>query len=637
MIEQLPSPRLASRLSTPSVIVTLFVLVMSTFVVGLVIWKAIDARQTALAQSEIDVRNMTRSLMEHASHTMRSADVAISGMADLLRYQTPQTELFDRLLVDTTRALPEIREISVVDALGAWRFSSRAQTPGDDAINQDLFAYHRDHIDQALRINNPRKSDLTGRMTIPVSKRVNKADGSFNGVVIAAIDNDSFNNYYAKFQLGENAGISLIRTDGVLLTYWPIAEVGKDLSKTALFQTHLKQRDAGYYKIISPIDGLIKYFGYEQSSQYPLVVAVAIPEQEFLALWQAGLFSDIAVAAVLLCSVILLAALLSTQFRFRLSMENVLREREAHYRLLADNIADVVILLDRIGNFVFVSPSVRTVLGLDPRALIGKSCFELVHPDDVEAIKHASAQLTDRTAAQTAIFRTYRGDGSQAWVEINFKLASRADDREKIEVVGVLRDVTERKTMQDELTALNARLAQLATTDGLTGLANRRTLDGFLRREFQRCAQITVLLFDIDNFKGFNDNLGHQAGDECLKKVAALAALATTGTPALAARYGGEEFAIIMPNVSEADAMLVAEAVRLEVRALWIANPASANGYLSISIGVASRSPRSANDVALLGEADMALYEAKHRGRDCSVAASSLNSLTFDGPAALLG
>jgi PAS domain S-box-containing protein len=150
-----------------------------------------------------------------------------------------------------------------------------------------------------------------------------------------------------------------------------------------------------------------------------------------------------------------------------------------------------VFLLDHVGYFVFVSPSVQSVLGLDPRALIGKSCFDLVHPDNAEAIKHAGAQLTDRAATLTAMFRTYRNCLSLALVEINFKLASRTDDHEKIEVVGVLRDITQRKTMQDELTALNSRLPQLTITDGLTGTANRRTLDGFLGQEFQRCIEIT--------------------------------------------------------------------------------------------------------------------------------------------------
>jgi diguanylate cyclase (GGDEF)-like protein/PAS domain S-box-containing protein len=623
MNAQIPSST-PGRFSAPRVLVALFVLSMSACVLGLVTWKAVDARRTALAQSEIDVRNLAHSLTEHASHTVQAADVAMNGIVDLLKYQSPRQDRFNLFLANTVRSLPQLREIGVLDAVGEWRYSSLPETPKHNNSDRSYFAYHRDNNDAGLRISEPLKSRLTGKMTIILSKRIGNLDGSFSGVLTAAIDNDYFANFYKAFQLGESGGISLMRTDGIMLVHWPSLDSGKDLSGSELFQTRLKQDHIGYYKINSPFDGLVKYFGYEQAKDYPLVVAVAIPEDQVLAGWRSNLLSDVAVAAVLLCSVILLAALLSTQFRFRLNMETVLRERESRYRLLADNIADVVILLDRLGNFVFVSHSVEFVLGLNPMDLIGKSCFELVHPDDIEAVKAASAQLTDPTATRTAIFRTYRGDRSLAWVEINFKLAARADDREKIEVVGVLRDVTQRKLMQDELTTLNTRLAQLATTDSLTGLANRRTLDGFLRQEYEQRGELSVLLIDIDNFKGYNDSMGHQAGDECLKRVAALIAKATANTSALSARYGGEEFAIVLPCISEADAMIVAESVRLKIRALEIPNAAAACGYLSISVGVSSREPRTPNEAVLVGEADLALYEAKRRGRDCVVANSSL-------------
>ena len=115
---------------------------------------------------------------------------------------------------------------------------------------------------------------------------------------------------------------------------------------------------------------------------------------------------------------------------------------------------------------------------------------------------------------------------------------------------------------------LNRRLTQLAATDGLTGLTNRRTFDGFLRREYEACEQISVLLFDIDNFKGYNDTYGHQAGDRCLQAVAKVIGDATSNTSGLSARYGGEEFAVVLPNTSEHGALKIAEAIRLTVRAL---------------------------------------------------------------------
>ena len=128
--------------------------------------------------------------------------------------------------------------------------------------------------------------------------------------------------------------------------------------------------------------------------------------------------------------------------------------------------------------------------------------------------------------------------------------------------------------MEDELTQLNRRLTQLAATDGLTGLTNRRTFDGFLRREYEACEEIAVLLFDIDNFKGYNDTYGHQAGDRCLQAVAKAIGDATANTSGLSARYGGEEFAVVLPNTAEDAALKVAEAIRLTVRALGIPNTA---------------------------------------------------------------
>jgi len=528
------------RLSAPGVIVTLFVLAMSACVLGLVIWKAVDSRRAALAQSEVDIRNLAHSLQDHASHTFQAAAVAMNGMADLLKYQAPRADRFNLFLSNTVDSLPQIREFGVLDAKGDWRYSSLAETPHHNNSDRDYFAYHRDNTDSGLRIGMLLRSRLTGTSTIILSKRINNLDGSFNGVLTAAIDSEYFNNFYKTFQLGEQSSISLLRTDGILLARWPSLEVGKDLSSTQLIQTKLKEGTAGFYRATSPFDGLLKYFGYEQSLQYPVIVTIAVPEEKVLAAWRNNLQSDIAVASVLLCSVILLAALLSTQFRFRLNMESALRERESRYRLLADNIADVIILLDRHGNFVFVSHSVEFVLGLNPQDLIGRSCFELVHPEDVATVRAASAQLTDPAASRTVIFRTYRDDRSMAWVEVNFKQATRAVDRNKIEIVGVLRDVTLRKNMQDELTDLNSRLSELATTDGLTGLANRRTLDGFLRQAYEEHSEISVLLIDVDHFKSYNDSNGHQAGDGCLKRVATVIADATINTPALSARYGGE-------------------------------------------------------------------------------------------------
>jgi diguanylate cyclase (GGDEF)-like protein/PAS domain S-box-containing protein len=616
-----------SRHVAPAVIVIFFALAMSACVLSVVIWKSLEAKTTTLERGQTATQNLTHSLAEHAAHTLQAADITMGGMVELLRYRNPLPERFNQYLANTVSALPQIREIGVLDADGNWQYSSLPELPHHNNSDRDYFIYHRDTAGPALRVGAPLKSRLTGLPTIILSKRISGQDGSFTGVLIAAIDGDYFNAFYSRFQLGAGGAISLMRSDGIVLTRWPLSNIGMDISKTELFATQLKLSSVGYYKTTSPFDGEAKYFGYEEAAQYPIVITVARSESEMLAGWWTALRTDALVAGVLLCMIVLLAALLSSQFRFRMKTEQALREREARYRLLADNIADIVILFDGRGSLLYVSPSVEPVLGLHGQDLIGRSCFELVHPDDRERVMAASAQNGGPLPANNVAFRIARADQSIAWIEINFKLASEKGDPGQAKFVGVLRDVTQRKMMEDELNSLNARLAQLATTDGLTGLSNRRTFDGFLRREYAARDNISVLLFDIDNFKGYNDTYGHQAGDECLKAVAKAIADATSGTPGMSARYGGEEFAIILPNVPEADALRVAEAVRLTVRSLGVRNSASSRGYVTVSVGVSTKTDATLDEGMLVGDADLALYEAKRLGRNQSFTASSLKQI----------
>ena len=619
-----PEPGGPLRRIPSTAVVIAFALVMTASVLGVMAWKALEAKKTALAGGSAEIQNLAHSLSEHASHAIQAIDIAMSGMVDLLKYRDAQPDRFNNYLAEITKTLPQLRGIGVTDAEGNWRYQSFPETPRHNVSDLSYFPYHRDTPDKALRISEVEQPPLDDRSSmIVVSKRITRLDGSFGGVVAAVIDKDYFIGFYRTFQLGPDGSISLIRNDGTLLIRWPLFDKGADLSKTELFSRYLKLSPVGYYKTNSLFDGIAKYFGYEATPHYPMVVTVAMSEDWVLSEWWKALRTDVIVAGVLLCMIVLLAALVSLQLRSRMRTVRALRQSEAHYRLLADNIADIIILIDARSLLRYVSRSAEPVLGLRPNDLVGKSCFDLVHPDDWESVKSATARLNGVDSVSTVVFRHYRGDGTLAWVESKFKQASETDDPSQREFLCVIRDVTERKRMEDELTQLNRRLTQLAATDGLTGLTNRRTFDGFLRREFESCETIAVLLFDIDNFKGYNDTYGHQAGDRCLQAVAKAIGDATANTSGLSARYGGEEFAVVLPNTSDAAALEVAEAIRLTVRALGIPNTASSRGYVTISVGVAARNRSTLDEAALVGEADTALYEAKRLGRNRSIVYAS--------------
>jgi PAS domain S-box-containing protein len=379
---------------------------MTACVLGVMAWKALDAKKAALASGSSDIQNLAHSLAEHASHTLQAVDIAMAGMVDLLKYRDPEPDRFNKYLAETAKTLPQLRGIGVADAKGNWRYSSFPETPRHNVLDRSYFAYHRDTPDNTLRISELMQSRMDDQASmIVLSKRITKLDGSFGGVVAAAVDKDYFNGFYRTFQLGPDGGISLIRNDGTLLIRWPLSDKGTDLSRTDLFSRHLKLSSVGYYKIVSPFDGIAKYFGYEETPHYPAVVTVAVSEDALLSEWRKGLRTDVIVAGVLLCMILMLAALLALQFRFRTKTERALREREAHYRLLANNIADIIILIDARSLLRYVSDSVEPVLGLRPKDLVGKSCFDLVHRDDRESVKSATTRLNGVDSVSTVVFR----------------------------------------------------------------------------------------------------------------------------------------------------------------------------------------------------------------------------------------
>ena len=166
-------------------------------------------------------------------------------------------------------------------------------------------------------------------------------------------------------------------------------------------------------------------------------------------------------------------------------------------------------------------------------------------------------------------------------------------------------------------------LKKYSMEDGLTGLANRRRFDAALENEWQRAMRtqkpLALIMIDIDYFKGFNDIYGHQAGDDCLKKVAACLRKNVRRAGDLVARYGGEEFVVVLPDTDLAGGREVAETMHRTVRDMKLRHKgARGRDYLTISAGVASGIPRRGRGAAeLLEKADRALYRAKGAGRDC--------------------
>src|SRR5690348_6523347 len=178
---------------------------------------------------------------------------------------------------------------------------------------------------------------------------------------------------------------------------------------------------------------------------------------------------------------------------------------------------------------------------------------------------------------------------------------------------------------EEELRIANQHLEELASLDGLTGLANRRGFDRELRLAWERAAErrapLALMMIDIDHFKLYNDRYGHVAGDTCLRAVGETLSLVTLEEAVLVARYGGEEFALLLPGLELTRAAALAEEARKAIEDLMINHAQSPSGLVTISIGVEALVPDRGRPAAELVEAaDTALYAAKRGGRNTVVA-----------------
>ena len=181
-----------------------------------------------------------------------------------------------------------------------------------------------------------------------------------------------------------------------------------------------------------------------------------------------------------------------------------------------------------------------------------------------------------------------------------------------------VRNLVRLKLMQDQL-------MHLSTHDALTGIANRRHFDEVLEREWRRAMRardpISLIMFDVDHFKQFNDHYGHIEGDHCLQQVGIALAAEINRPGDLAARYGGEEFAVILASTKLDDALAIAEKCRAKIEALQILHEASSFRRVTVSCGVSSLVPSdSCSMLELKEQADRKLYAAKSLGRNRVVA-----------------
>ena len=227
---------------------------------------------------------------------------------------------------------------------------------------------------------------------------------------------------------------------------------------------------------------------------------------------------------------------------------------------------------------------------------------------------HAPDAIAENRNSLWGMLTAYNCSGVREWQQWEIDFLQHLANQVAIAI--------EQSQLYRQLAIANQKLQELATTDGLTGIANRRQFDRVLMLEWRRLAReelpLSLIMFDIDFFKLYNEFYGHLGGDDCLRQVAGAIARSAKRAGDLAARYGGEEFAVILPNTSAEGANFVARKICDGIASLKLPHARSSIGpYVTLSCGIATAIPSGEESPdTLIHSADSALYQAKNEGKN---------------------
>ncbi|MGE5490111.1 MAG: diguanylate cyclase [Actinomycetota bacterium] len=597
-----------------------------------------ESYQESEKQATLTARNTVEILEAHLNATFRRLQADLQEMAASVPRQAmdpagvPRFEAeLNQELIMHARQFPEILGYRIVDKVGNVLYTSQPDMPRTTAKGRSHFEELKNDPGKGMVFSEVTVGRITGRPLLFVAFPILDGKGQFLGMVVAPVQVDYFQQLFDAVDLGENAAITLRRSDNArLVLRRPMRPdaVNRAVQDNPMHDRIVAGDKEGVIRFVAHLDKMERIYAYRRVGNYPFYVAAGVASRDYLGSWRST-----AVISLLACAAIMLV-LGVVMWRYgkleekEQKLARDLKKSEATYRSLLEAAPFPIVVAD-LGSSIIKYVNQRAVQWLQAGAdqLLGHSARDL-YPDPASRDRIV-AMLKEQGDVRDAEVELRQLNGDRRWAIISMELIE--FDGESC-TFAAFSDISERKAaelamvaanqrLQDQLAEiqrLQAALQEQAIRDSLTGLFNRRYLDETLEREVARSRRegspLSLILMDIDHFKRINDTYGHQAGDLALKAVADLL-LSDVRAEDVVCRYGGEEFLILLPGMPMSSAVERAEEwCRLIAGASLRHDDIELR--LTASFGVAAYPEHARVPDQLTQCADRALYQAKREGRN---------------------
>ena len=440
-------------------------------VFGVTAWRLYHGYRLELEQARTGMANLAQSLADHASATVGGADIVLVGMAERLQSDGVGEITLSRMqkfLVARVATIPTIHHLVVASETGDVLISSIDPAPPVNLANRAYFTFHRDNPDHAAKVGPAVQNRGDGRWSITVSRRFDRPDGTFGGVVVAVIDCATFTDFYARFDVGPHGTITLLNDTNTIVLRYP-EPANKDYRSINVVPVFRSPSPTGSGRVVSPVDGILRLYNWHQASGTPLRPVVALAEDDVLADWLRDAWIALTAAAAISAVVLLLGWRLTGQLRQREARDAEVRRSEQRYRRIADYSTDVIVEYGADGRCSYISPACERLMGYRPDELIGAAIGDHIHPDDRPARQTNLAEIRRSGAAPPLMYRLRRKTGDYTWVEGQMQPLGRTDG-----VLLTVRDAALRHMAEERLVKSNhdlktANIDLKRLTDNLTG------------------------------------------------------------------------------------------------------------------------------------------------------------------------